>query len=113
MARRRTVEERYNDNIRKQKKILDEFSEYEYEWAGHLIFWYKAKKMEMPTDEYRACAFFLNREYRNKPGSLTLCYEMSERCYKELPETTNENAFDILCFRFKMYAEVLKKGGFS
>jgi hypothetical protein len=33
--------------------------------------------------------------------------------HKELPQVTKENAFDILCFQFKMYAKVLKAGGFS
>jgi hypothetical protein len=35
------------------------------------------------------------------------------RCHRELPEVTKENAFDILNFTFKMYAEVLKKGGYG
>ena len=30
MARRRTVEERYHYNLRKQRKTLEEFAEYEY-----------------------------------------------------------------------------------
>jgi len=110
--RRRTPEERYKYAIRKQQMILDEFAEYEYEWAGDLMLWYRAKKKEMPDDEYRACAFFRNREYRNKPGSLTLLYEMYVRCNNELPEVSRENAFDILRFKYKMYANVLKKGGY-
>ena len=110
--RRRTVEERYRDNIRRQKKILEEFVEHETQWANDLMYWYGLKKIEMPIDEYRACAFFQNKEYLNKPGSLTLLYEMNSRCHKELPHVTKENAFDILCFTFKMYAKVLKTGGF-
>ena len=111
--RRRTPEERYKYNVRKQEKILSEFSDYENEWANDLITWYRLKKMDMPDDIYRACAFFINREYKNKPGSLTLLYQMYLRCNSELPEVTRENGFDILCFKYKMYAEVLKKGGFS
>ena len=111
--RRRTPEERYKYNVRKQEKTLEDFSEHEFEWADHLIKWYSWKKEEMPDDEYRACAFFLNREYRNKPGSLTLLYQMYLRCGRELPDVTKENAFDILRFRFKMYTKVLEKGGFS
>lgn len=113
MARRRTVEERYNYNIRKQQRILEEFAEYEFEWSGDLMLWYRIKKEEMPDDEYRACAFFQNREYKNKPGSLTLLYQMYVRCNKELPEVSKENAFDILRFKYKMYAKVLETGGFS
>jgi hypothetical protein len=110
--RRRTPEERYKDNIRKQQRTLEEFAEYEYEWSGDLMLWYKIKKEEMPYDEYRACAFFQNREYRNKPGSLTLLYQMYVRCNKELSEVTKENAFDILRFKYKMFAKVLETGGF-
>jgi hypothetical protein len=111
--RRRTPEERYKENVRKQHKILENFVEHETEWAGDLQKWYGHKKMEMPDDEYRACAFFQNKEYLKKPGSLTLLYEMYLRFHKELPEVTKENAFDILCFHFMMYAKVLETGGYS
>ena len=110
--RRRTPEERYNDNIRKQQRTLEEFAAHEIEWANDLILWYRLKKLEMPDDEYRACAFFQNREFLLKPGSLTLLYQMYLRCYRELPETTKENAFDILRFRYKCYAKVLLTGGY-
>jgi hypothetical protein len=112
MTRRRTVEERYHDNLHKQRKILEEFAEYEYEWSGDLLYWYKIRKEEIPDDEYRACAFFQNREYRNKPGLLTLLYQMYVRCNKELPDVTRETAFDILSFKYKMYAKVLDTGGY-
>ena len=111
--KRFTPEERYKDNVRKQQKTLEEYAAHEIEWAGDLMLWYRLKKMEMPDDEYRACAFFQNKEYLRKPGSLTLLYEMYLRCHKELPEVTKENAFDLLCFQFKMYAKTLEKGGFS
>jgi len=111
--RRRTIEEKYRDTIRKQQKTLEESAAHEYEWAGDLIYWYGLRKEDMPSDEYRACAFFLNKEFQRKPGSLTLLYEMYLRCLTELPETTKENAFDILRFRFKCYANALKAGGFS
>jgi hypothetical protein len=111
--KRRTLEEKYKYNIRKQEKTLEDYSEHEFEWAEHLIKWYQWKKEDMPDDEYRACAFFINREYKNKPGSLTLLYQMFVRCYKELPDVTKENAFDILRFRFKMYTKTLEKGGYS
>ncbi|MDR0496186.1 MAG: hypothetical protein LBH42_01075, partial [Treponema sp.] len=106
--RRRTPEEKYNYNIRKQQKTLEEFAEHEIGWAGDLMYWYRLNKQDMPDDEYRACAFFQNKEYLRKPGSLTLLYEMNLRCHRELPQVTKENAFDILCFYFKMYAKVLK-----
>jgi hypothetical protein len=111
--RRRTPEERYNFNVRKQQKKLEDYATHEIEWAEHLMYWYGLQKKNIPDDEYRACAFFKNKEYLLKPGSLTLLHEMSMRCYKELPRVTRENAFDILCFRFKMYARVLKTGGYD
>jgi len=110
--KRRTPEERYKDNLRKQEKILKDFAEYEYEWAKDLMLWYGTKKMDMPEDEYRACAFFQNREYHKKPGSLTLLYQASVRCNNELPDVTKENAFDILRLKYKLYAKVIEKGGY-
>jgi hypothetical protein len=113
MAKRRTPEERYKDNIRKQEKILEEFAAHEIEWADDLLLWYRIKKLDMPDDQYRAVAFFKNREYLRKPGSLTLLYKMYLRCCRELPGYQKEIAFDLLAFRFTMYAEVLKTGGFD
>ena len=113
MPKRRTPEERYKENIRKQQVILEEFVAHEIEWADDLLMWYRVKKHDMPDDEYRAVAFFKNREYLKKPGSLTLLYEMYLRCIRELPEYQKEIAFDLLAFRFKMYAEVLKTGGYD
>jgi hypothetical protein len=110
--RRKTAEERYELKLGKQRKQLDDFAEHEIEWAEHLMLFYRLKKIDMPDDEYRACAFFLNKEYLRKPGSLTLLHEVYVRCYKELPELTKENSFDILRFRFYYYAVTLEKGGF-
>ena len=110
--RRRTLEERYNYNVRKQRKILEEYAAHEIEWAEDLIRWYRCKKKEIPDDEYRACAFFTNKEYLRKPGSLTLLYSAYLRCWQELLPVTKENSFDILCFRYRMYAATLKTGGY-
>jgi len=112
VAKRKTAVQKYLEKIQKQQKTLEEFAEYEFEWAGDLMLWYRAKRLDMPEDEYRACAFFRNREYRNKLGSLTLLYQINVRCNNELPMATRETAFDILRFKYKMFAEVLKKGGY-
>ena len=109
--RRRTPEDRYTYNIRKQQKSLEDFAAHELEWADHLIWWYQLRKEEMPDDEYRACAFFLNTEFNRKPGSLTLLYEAYLRWLDEMPRVTKENAFDVLSHQFKMYAKVLEMGG--
>jgi hypothetical protein len=111
-VKRRTPEERYKDNIRKQQRTLEEFAAHEIEWVEDLKTWHRLNKTEMPDDVYRACAFFTNAEYLRKPGSLTLLYEMNLRWYREMPQVTRENAFDLLCFRFKMYAKTLEKGGY-
>ena len=111
--RRRTPEDRYNDNVRKQQRILEEFAAHEIEWANDLFLWYRTKKMEIPEDEYRGCSYFLNKEFLRKPGSLTLLYQMFLRCDEELPETTKENAFDLVRYRYKSYAKVLKTGGYD
>ena len=111
--KRRTPEERYKEAIRKQQKTLEEFAAHEIEWAEDLIRWYRLRKEEIPDDEYRACAFFMNKEFLKKPGSLTLLYEMYQRCLNELPEVTKEIAFDLLAYRYKMYAKVLRTGGFD
>jgi len=113
VAKRKTAEERYQEKIQKQQKLLEEFASHETEWANDLILWYRCKKLEMPEDEYRGVSYFLNKEYRNKSGSLTLLYETYLRCERELPQGTKEMAFDLLRFRYKMYSVVLEKGGFS
>ena len=110
--KRATAEERYNYNVRKQQQKLEEFAAHEIEWADDLIRWYGIRNQDMPEDEYRACAFLINREFRKKPGSLTLLYQMYSRCYEEFPLVTKENAFDFLCYRFRLYAAVLKSGGY-
>jgi hypothetical protein len=112
MAKRKTPETRYKENIRKQQQILEEFAAHEIEWAGDLLLWYRVKNREIPNDEYRAAAFFKNREYLRKPGSLTLLYEMYRRCLRELPDSTRETAFDLLAYRYHVYAVTLEKGGF-
>ena len=106
-------EERYLYNLRKQQVILEEFAEHETEFANDLMLWYSIRKEDMPDNQYRACAFFINKEYLRKPGSLTLLYEVFQRCLSELPEPTKEIAFDLLAYRYKTYAITLEKGGYS
>jgi hypothetical protein len=74
--------------------------------------WYRIRRQEIPDDEYRAVAFFKNREYLRKPGSLTLLYSMYRRMLKELPPATRETAFDLLAYRYRVYAITLEKGGY-
>jgi hypothetical protein len=103
--------ERYQYNIRRQRRALEEYAAHEIEWADDLLLWYRLRKQEIPDDEYRAVAYFKNKEYLGKPGSLTLLYSMYEQMMKELPPPTKEIAFDLVAFRFKMYAAGLEKEG--
>jgi hypothetical protein len=112
-VRRRDAESRYKEKMGKQEQILKEFAAYEIEGAEDLLCWYRLRGRDMPDDEYRAVAFFKNREFLLKPGSLTLLYTLYGRMMEELPAATKETAFDLLAYRFKVYAEVLKTGGFS
>jgi hypothetical protein len=112
VTRRRTPEERYKENLYKQQKILEEFATHEIAWADDLLLWYRVKGREIPDEEYRAVAFFKNREYLHKPGSLTLLYSMYRRMVSELPPPTREIAFDLLAYRYHVYAVTLEKGGF-
>jgi hypothetical protein len=106
--KRITPEERYKYKLRKQQKALEDFAAHESEFSDDLLLWFKIRKQEIPDDAYRAYAFFKNQEYLKKPGSLSLLYQTYIRCLNELPGVTRENAFDILHFRFKMYAAVLR-----
>ena len=110
--RRRSSEQRYRDNLRKQQWALEDFVKHETEWAEDLLSCYRIQKKEMPDDEYTACVFFQNKNYIRKPGSLTLLYQVYLRLPDELPEVTRENAFDLLRYRYRMYSSALKKAGF-
>jgi hypothetical protein len=112
VAKRKTPEERYQEKVRHEKKILEEYAAHEIEWADDLLLWYKVKRLEISDDEYRAVAFFKNREYLYKPGSLALLYSMYQRMSKELPFPTKEIAFDLVSYRYKVYAMTLEKGGY-
>jgi hypothetical protein len=112
MKRRLTPEEKYKISLKKQQKELADYAAHEIDYADDLMLWYKIRHKEISDDEYRAVAFFKNREYLRKPGSLTLLYSVYLECLRELPECTKETAFDLLSFRFKLYAVTLQKGGF-
>jgi len=112
VGKRKTTEERYQHNMIAQKKKIDDFIDHETEWANDLMLWYRLKKLDMPDDEYRGCAYFINKEYEQKRFSINLLYETYLSCDDELPEQTKENAFDLVRYKYKLYAHVLSKGGF-
>jgi hypothetical protein len=110
--KRLTPEEKYLYSLRKQREALADFIEDEEVNAGLLFALYKQKKRDMPDDIYRACAFFINKEYQRKKGSLFLLYQTREKLQKEIKEITKENAAGVLCYRYQMYAAMLREGGF-
>ena len=55
--RSRDLETRYHEQVRRQRKALEEYAAHEIEFADDLLLWYKIKKLDMPDDEYRAVAF--------------------------------------------------------
>ena len=110
--KRPTPEERYRNSLQKQQKTLDDFSRHEREWAEDLILWYQARREEMPDDEYRGVAYFLNKEFEKKSGSLTMLYRLYSKMLGELPKPTKELAFDLLAFRFSKYGNALLKEGY-
>ena len=111
--KKRSYEERYMEQISRQKQELEKFVAGETEYAGLLMRLYRQKKKDMPDGEYRAAAFFQNRGFESKPGAVVLLYQMYLRCMDELPKPTRELAFDLLAYRFRMYAAALEKGGFG
>jgi hypothetical protein len=113
MAKRRTPETKYFEKTSKQRSKLEEFARHETEWAEDLLLWHRARKDEIPDDEYRGAIFFTNREYLKKPGSLTLCYLAYQDMMKELPPATKETAYRLLSYRYKVYCAVLEKGGYG
>jgi hypothetical protein len=113
MRKSRDPETRYRDNLRREQKALEEFAAHEIEFADDLLLWYRVKKRDIPDDDYRAAAFFKNREFQGKPGSLSLLFSMYRHMNKELPGATRENAFYLLAYRYKVYAMALAKGGYD
>ena len=103
-------EEKYNYLVRAQRKDAEEFIESGELEADCLLKKYKQSDIEIPLDIYRACAFFVNKEYKTKFGSIALLFQTKEKLQDTLPELTRENCMDQLCYKFQMYARVLEQG---
>lgn len=111
--RQRDLETRYREYIRHQQKRLEKYAALEIEWAGDLLSWYRKRHLEIPDDQYRAAAFFLNREYLQKPGSLYRLNKMYRRFMAEVSPPSKELAFDFTAYRFMAYAKTLQEGGYD
>jgi hypothetical protein len=111
--RKRDPESRYREKLRHEQKALEDFASHEIDFSENLLTWFRVKHLEPEDAEYRGICYFQNREFILKPGSLALLYATYEKLITELPQTTKENAFDLLRWRFKLYARVLEKGGYN
>jgi hypothetical protein len=49
--RSRDPDARYHEQVRRQRKVLEEYAAHEIEYADDLLMWYKIKKLDMPDDE--------------------------------------------------------------
>jgi hypothetical protein len=112
MRKRISDEVRYNYLVREQKRQAEEFIENEDLETSYLFSKFKKSGLDMPLEIYRACAFFKNKEYKMKLGSIALLFQTKEGLQKEIPELTKENLFEQICYKFKMYSKVLEQGGF-
>jgi hypothetical protein len=112
--RRKNWEAEYFERTRKQTEELRRFAQDEELNAGFLIDYYRRKERDMPDDIYRACAFFINKEYlyKNKSGALSLLCQTEDKRKKESPAVTKENYIDILCYKYQLFAAMLRQGGF-
>ncbi|GHV63901.1 hypothetical protein AGMMS49587_15150 [Spirochaetia bacterium] len=110
--RSRDPESRYREMLRRAQETLEEFAAHEIEWANDLLLWYRVKQMDIPDDEYRGVAYFLNREFLGKPDALTLLHTLYEDYEKKSQMVTKENAFDLVARRYKLYGMALEKGGY-
>jgi hypothetical protein len=108
----KNIEERYQYRIRSQIEALDEFARSETQMAEYLVGRYRRNKSDMPLEEYRGAAYFINSEFNVKGGSLFLLYDIKERLEKELPAITSETVFDHISYRFKVYGNALQTGGY-
>jgi hypothetical protein len=109
----KNVNERYDYTYRKQRKLLEEFSEEKKLYARNLMYLYQCNKEDLSDDVYRACAFFINGEYNAKPGALWLLYQAAERLLKDSAEVPNERGLDRLCYEFRVYSRMLAEGGYD
>jgi hypothetical protein len=107
-----SAEERFLFGMRNVQRALDEFAGRQREHAEYLMAFYRRRKLDMPFDVYRAAAFFLNREYLNKSGSLYLLYQADERLQKELPPPSIENIVERVAYIFAVFGRTLEEAGY-
>jgi hypothetical protein len=105
-------EERYRFAMRHELAELDNFVSEEALFADNLLYEYKRRGADLDEAAYRACAFFVNGEYKTKPLAVALLYNARTKLLKELPQSTVETAMSLLAYRFKVYGELLLQGDY-
>jgi hypothetical protein len=108
--RKRNYELVYYERLKNQREALERFADDTADEAEALAGVYRRRKKDMPDDEYRSCAFFMNREYRNKNGSLFLLYRTKEKLKTELPSATDAAALDRIRYQFRVFTQMLAEG---
>ncbi|AEF86113.1 hypothetical protein TREPR_2262 [Treponema primitia ZAS-2] len=104
--------ERHLFKTRKERRLLDEFLTDETLMAHTALTLFKTKRIDPPDDVYRGLVYFINEEWKKKPGSLCLLYETKKRVQADMPPAVKEIVFDQVCYFFKVYSAVLAKEGF-
>jgi hypothetical protein len=109
----RKNEIRYREKLKAQAEKAARFLDRETENANDLLTIFRNRRLEMGDDIYRSAAFFVNREWERKIEAVPILMTACERLHKELPPVTRENAIDQLCYKFRVYTQVLQQGGFN
>jgi hypothetical protein len=107
----RKCEARYLARLDREARELEEFLDSEKTTADALLCYFKRTKKDMDEDLYRGVAYFLNDEYKNKPGSLTMLYNAKSKIIASLPPVTKEMAIEYCCYIYKFYARLLIEEG--
>jgi hypothetical protein len=103
---------RYLAGCGREARELEEFFDSEKINADAILYHFKRSKIDMDDDVYRGIIYFLNDEYKNKPGSLTMLYNAKNKIIAGLPPVTMENVIDRYCYIYKFYTKLLIEGGY-
>jgi hypothetical protein len=105
-------EVRYLARLDREARELAEFLDSEKITADMVLYHFKRHKIDMDDDVYRGIVYFLNDEYKNKPGSLTMLLNAKSKIIAGLPPVTKETTIDYCCYIYKFYAKLLVEGGY-
>jgi hypothetical protein len=104
-------EARYLARLDREARELAEFLDGEKTIADAILHHFKQHKIDIDDDVYRTIVYFLNDEYKNKPGSLTMLLNAKSKIIAGLPPVTKETTIDCYSYIYKVYAKLLVEGG--